>query len=347
MEMKINDTPVRTSRNFRINNLKLENIQIPSNLDTFKNVEIITQKAEISNNVRKYKLEYGNGEILEENVQNEANSVLNIKTSRKGEKVTIIYTFTDEETILVNNIEINTYKDADITIVYKSKTDKPCFHNSVIRLNTSPEDKVNVNIVNMLNNNSMHFESMESSLEDNTNLKYTIIDLGGKVSATNYFADIIGKEAKNDLKTIYLGIENQIKDINYIAHLKGEKTEGYIDVQGVLNDEAKKNFKGTLDFKRGCKGAKGDENEFCMLLSPKAKSIALPMLLCTEDDVEGNHSTASGKVDEKSLFYIMSRGLNEKEAVKLIVRARFNKILERIKDEELLKDIIHEIDNRL
>ena len=193
----------------------------------------------------------------------------------------------------------------------------------------------------------MHFESMESSLEDNTNLKYTIIDLGGKVSATNYFADIIGKEAKNDLKTIYLGIENQIKDINYIAHLKGEKTEGYIDVQGVLNDEAKKNFKGTLDFKRGCKGAKGDENEFCMLLSPKAKSIALPMLLCTEDDVEGNHSTASGKVDEKSLFYIMSRGLNEKEAIKLIVRARFNKILERIKDEDLLKDIVHEIDNRL
>ena len=347
MEMKINDTPVRTSRNFRINNLKLENIQIPSNLDTFKNVEIITQKAEISNNVRKYKLEYGNGEILEENAQNEANSVLNIKTNRKGEKVTIIYTFTDEETILVNNIEINTYKDADITIVYKSNTDKACFHNSVIRLNTSPEDKVNVIIVNMLNNKSMHFESMENSLEDNTNVKYTIIDLGGKVSATNYFADIIGKEAKNDLKTIYLGIENQIKDINYIAHLKGEKTEGYIDVQGVLNDEAKKNFKGTLDFKRGCKGAKGDENEFCMLLSPKAKSIALPMLLCTEDDVEGNHSTASGKVDEKSLFYIMSRGLNEKEAIKLIVRARFNKILERIKDEYLLKDIVHEIDNRL
>ena len=118
-------------------------------------------------------------------------------------------------------------------------------------------------------------------------------------------------------------------------------------IRRIINDEAKKNFKGTLDFKRGCRGAKGDENEFCMLLSPKAKSIALPMLLCTEDDVEGNHSTASGKVDEKSLFYIMSRGLNEKEAVKIIVRARFNKILERIKDEDLLKDIVHEIDNRL
>ena len=57
MEMKINDTPVRTSRNFRINNLKLENIEIPNNLKPFKNVEIITQKAEISNNARREKQE--------------------------------------------------------------------------------------------------------------------------------------------------------------------------------------------------------------------------------------------------------------------------------------------------
>ena len=255
MDIKVNETPVRTSRNFRINNLKLENVEIPSNIDTFKNVEIITEKAEISNNVKKFKLDYGNGQVLEENVLNEANSVLNIKTSRKGEQVTIIYTFTDEETVLVNNIEINTYKDADITIIYKSKTDKPCFHNGVIRLNTSPEDKVSVSVINMLNNNTMHFEAMENSLEDNSNVKYTIVDFGAKTSVTNYYSDMYGKGAKNDLKTVYLGIEKQIKDINYIANLKGEKTEVYMDAQGVLNGEAKKNFKGTIDFKRGCKGA--------------------------------------------------------------------------------------------
>ena len=118
-------------------------------------------------------------------------------------------------------------------------------------------------------------------------------------------------------------------------------------MQGTLKDTAKKNFKGTIDFKRGCKKAKGDENEFCMLLSPKAKSLALPMLLCTEADIEGNHSTASGKVDEKSLFYIMSRGFSESEAIRLIVRARFNNIIERIKDEELKEIILQEIDNRL
>ena len=147
--------------------------------------------------------------------------------------------------------------------------------------------------------------------------------------------------------SIYLGIDSQIKDINYIAELKGENTDINIDVQGALKDKARKNFKGTIDFKKGCKKAKGDENEFCMLLSPEAKSIALPMLLCTEDDVEGNHSTASGKVDEKSLFYIMSRGFSENEAIKLIVRARFNKIIERIKDEKIKENILLQIDERL
>ena len=84
-----------------------------------------------------------------------------------------------------------------------------------------------------------------------------------------------------------------------------------------------------------------------MLLSDKAKSIALPMLLCTEDNVEGNHSTASGKIDNNQLFYIMSRGLSYKEAVKLMVKANFNKIIERITDEELKNEVLNEIDNKL
>ena len=84
-----------------------------------------------------------------------------------------------------------------------------------------------------------------------------------------------------------------------------------------------------------------------MLLSDKAKSLALPMLLCSEEDVEGNHSSSAGKVGEKELFYIMSRGFTLKEAMKLIVRAKFNKILEKIEEEELKNKILNEIDIRL
>ena len=61
------------------------------------------------------------------------------------------------------------------------------------------------------------------------------------------------------------------------------------------------------------------------------------MLLCSEEEVEGNHSSSAGKIGEKELFYIMSRGFELKEAMKLMVRARFNKILENIKNEEVFQ----------
>ena len=84
-----------------------------------------------------------------------------------------------------------------------------------------------------------------------------------------------------------------------------------------------------------------------MLLSNTARSLALPMLLCQEEDVEGNHSTSSGKAGEKELFYIMSRGFSEKDALKLLVRAKFNSIIEGIKNQEIKNRLIYEIENRL
>lgn len=224
--------------------------------------------------------------------------------------------------------------------------DEKYYHNGIIRLKALANSNVNVIIVNLLNTKSQNFLSIENVIADNANVNYCIIDFGGKSSITNYYCDIYGKNAVNSINTIYLGIEDQLFDLNYIGDLRGEKSEIDIEVQGALKDTSKKHFKGTIDFKKGAKIAKGNENEFCMLLSDKAKSISLPMLLCSEENVEGNHSCAAGKINNKELFYIMSRGFSINEAKKLIVKARFNKILDRIEDEELRQEILDEIDAR-
>ena len=343
-ELKLNETPIRTSRNFLINNIKLTDVEIPEAVEEFKNVEIIGGK-NITENIEETKLTYGLGEILQNNIIKNSNSKLNINA--ENEEIRIIYNFDDENINLINNIVVNATKKCKLYIVYKSNTNKECFHNGVIKINALENSKIDVVVVNTMNKNSNNFEAYENIIGENASVNYTIIDIGGKNSITNYYSNILGEKAKNDLKTIYLGAENNIKDLNYIAELRGKQSFIDIDVQGALSENAKKNFKGTIDFKKGCKKAKGNENEFCMLLSEKARSIALPMLLCTESDVEGNHSTASGKVDNQELFYIMSRGLSYNEAVKLIVKARFNKILNRIADEDLRNEIIEEIEERL
>ena len=345
MEIKVNETPVRTSRNFRINNVKLEDVKIPENLKEFKNVKIDYSSSSVSENPNTEKLFFGNGEILEENCYKNSNS--NIKIELNKETVKIIYEFDDKNLELVNNIELIANKNSNVIIEYKSNTNKPCFHNGIVKAIAKENVKLNISIINFMNNKSLNFESMETKIESKGNVQYTIIDLGGKTSITNYYSNLVGVESNNDLKSIYLGQNEELKDINYIAHLNGEKSKVNIDVQGAIDNEAIKNFKGTIDFKKGCKKAKGSENEFCLMLSKKAKSRALPMLLCTEDDVEGEHSTASGSVENSELFYIMSRGLSYKEAIKLIVKSRFNSIIERIPDEEIKQDVVEQVENRL
>lgn len=343
---EINFSPVMTARNFGINSIKLYDINIPDTLKEFKNIRIEKNNAIIDKDNSNKKLTYGIGNKFEENIYKNANSKLRIAAGN-NEQIKIIYNFDDENLQLISNIEIIANGNVDVVIEYKSNTNKPCFHNGIIRTIANENANIRITVVNLLNDLSNNFESIENELYDNSNLEFTIIDIGGKNSVSNYYTNVIGDNSNNNLKTIYLGVKDEIKDINYIVEVRGKKSNVDIDVQGALKDNSKKNFKGTIDFKKGCKKSKGNENEYCMLLSNEAKAIALPMLLCTEHDVEGNHSTASGKVDKSELFYIMSRGLSYTEAIKLIVKARFNKIIDEIKDENAKNEVLDEIDKIL
>ncbi len=350
--MILNETPVRTSKNFNINNIKLENIEVPEIVHEFNNVQIINNSSNlnINENVSNFNLVYGLHDDLTNLVKNKANKKIKLQANSNDEsEVQIEIKFDKDNIELVENIQIvaETNSKMSIIIKYESEEDIKAFHNGIISVVAKENATVNIVIVNLMNKVSNNFMSIQNDFEENAKVNYTIVDFGGKNSITNYYSNLLGDFSDNTLNTIYLGKEDQLFDLNYIAELRGKKTNIDIEVQGALKDKAKKHFKGTIDFKKGCKKATGNENEACMLLSDTAKSLALPMLLCSEEEVEGNHSSSAGKIGEKELFYIMSRGFELKEAMKLMVRARFNEILERIENEELKNQIINEIEKRL
>lgn len=346
----LNETPVRTSKNFNVNNIKLENINIPNNIKAFENISITGENLNLSNNTSNINLTYGLEKFLTEQIKMKANQKIRLSIDNKQNKETQIeFRFDEENWDLVEDIEIIAEENAKSTIIIKYLSDKEikAYHNGIIRVLAKKDAELNVIIVNFMNSQSNNFLSIENYLEENSKVKYTVIDLGGKNSITNYYSNLLGEKSENIINTIYLGKENQLFDLNYIGELRGKKSNIHIEIQGALKDKAKKHFKGTIDFKKGCKKAKGNENEACMLLSDTARSLALPILLCSEEDVEGNHSSSAGKIGEKELFYIMSRGFNLKEAMKLMVRARFNKILQNINNEDLVNEILNQIDEKL
>ena len=347
-ELKINETPVRTSRNFNANNITIKDVIIPEQIKEFNNISIKNDNVKIEENLSDINLSYGIGERLIEQIRKQSNKKIKIDL-KENMTEQIEFKFDKDNSELVENIEIIANENSTSTIMlkYEAEEDIEAWHNGLIRIFAKKNSKINVIFINLMNTKSHNFISIENQIEENASVDYTVVDFGGKNSITNYYTNIVGDNGNNNIDTIYLGKEEQLFDLNYIVELRGKKSNVNIEVQGALKDNAKKHFKGTIDFKRGCKKAKGNENENCMLLSDTAKSLALPMLLCSEEDVEGNHSSSAGKIGEKELFYIMSRGFELKEAMKLMVRAKFNKILEKISDEELKEQILKEIDDRL
>ena len=350
--MVLNETPIRTSKNFNINNVMLEDFELKDSIEDFKNVKISNESSKIyfSTEPLKFDLKYGVSDGLTKQVNNKSNFRANVLIDSKTNKdIQINFKLDKNNTNLVDAIGIvaNENTKATVVIKYDSEKNVSAYHNGIITVKAEKNAVINVIIINYLNEKSNNFLSLQNNILDSSKINYYIVDFGGKNSITNYYSNIGGTEAENRLNTLYIGSNEQFKDLNYIAELYGEKSGVNIEVQGALNDKAKKHFKGTIDFKKGCKKATGNENENCILLSDKAKSIALPMLLCSEEDVEGNHSTSSGKVAEKELFYIMSRGFEKKDALRLLVKAKFNKILQEIKNEEIRAELLDEIDKRI
>ena len=305
--LRINETPVRTSRNFNINNITLKEFTMPEKITEFNGtqIECDSSKIIIENETAKENIQYGISEQLTKQILENANQKIKVTIQSKTEKQAKVYFRLDEHNpVLTDHIEINANEDtkATVMVLYSASQQQKCYHNGMIRVNAKENAKVHVIVVNLLNTVSNHFLAIENTLQKNANVKYTMVDFGGKNSVTNYYANLVGKGADNQIYAIYLGKENQTLDLNYIGELRGQVSNIDIEVQGALKDTARKHFKGTIDFKKGCKKATGNENENCILLSDTAKSIALPMLLCSAEEVEGKHSSSAGKIEEKELF---------------------------------------------
>ena len=357
-EVLLNETPIRTSKSFEINNIKIDNFKINNRFKAFKNIETNNETIidkNFVNGQNENNLTYGLNKDLEKQVNENSNVNINLNLDKKKSDNYINYIFDDNNKELVDNISIITNEGTSNNLIidysYDSKIkenkDLNFYHNGIIKINAKKDSSLNLVIVNLLNTASKNFMAIEANVEENAKINFTIVDFGGEYSISNLYTNLIGDNSKVNINTIYLGKDNQKIDLNYIIHQRGKKSIAKIDVQGALKDKSIKHFKGTIDFKKGCKGSKGSENEECMLLSKEAKSIGYPVLLSSENDVEGSHSNSASRIGNKSLFYIMSRGFSKKETMVLMVKARFNKILENIKDEELKEKILKEIDNKI
>lgn len=339
MKCVLNEIPVKTTNSFNINNLKID-LNIPKEF-SYKEFFISDDKD--------IEIEYSKSNNFNSriglNLKESQNIVINIKKSIK-KPVEFVYMFDQDN--LVDNIIVNCFKKVKANLIFKyvSKSNKTNFHHLKQNINLDENSNVTITVINLLNENSTSLIASESNVLKNATLTQNLIDIGGNIKINNYYS-IADKNAKSYLNNIYLGNKEDVIDMNYCFKNKGAESVTNIESQGVLNDNAKKNFRGTIDFISGCAKSIGKENENCVLLSDTCISRSVPILLCGEEDVEGAHSVSSGKIDEAKLFYITTKGIDINTAQRLIILSNFNKILLEIKNEKTENEILDLIEEKI
>ena len=294
---------------------------------------------------------YGASKKHVKQVEAFANSGTTIVVEAKvvvDEPIIIQMNLTEENPLLIDKHTVWVKEAAAVTVVLDyTDVGLSSYHNGLLRVVAEQGAEVKVVKLQNLGGKSSHIFGTLIVQNRDSQVEYSAIDLGEGLTVTDVSTYLQEENANLVTKSIYLGDGFAKQDIGYNTYHNGRRTFSDIAVKGALLDDARKVFRGNLYFARGAKKSKGSEEEYVILLSDRVKADAIPALMCDEDDVQGEHAASAGQVDANKLFYLMSRGLTEKESKELIIMAAFAPVIEGLPIEGLKLRVHEEIGKKL
>ena len=174
-----------------------------------------------------------------------------------------------------------------------------------------------------VNEGQQHLESVGLEVHQDAAVDVKQYALGGSTIGLGLTANLVGARARLDLNNRYHATHEETLDINHLVRMRGTSTRAQLTESGVLNEAAKKTLRATIDLVRGAKDAQGNEIETVMILGDDVVNKTMPVILCDEDDVAGNHGATIGSVSPEQFDYLAARGLSRQAAEQLFVRALF------------------------
>jgi Fe-S cluster assembly protein SufD len=169
---------------------------------------------------------------------------------------------------------------------------------------------------------------------DSTFYHYAV-DTGGQIVRNNLSIELLGSNTETYMYGAFIGHKDQhIDNQTFIDHAVPhcQSNEMY---KGILTDKARGVFNGKVLVRQDAQKTNAYQQSSSLVLSPTAIMDTKPQLEIFADDVKCSHGATIGHIDESSMFYLQSRGLNESQAKSLLKRAFISEVLDHIDNEDL------------
>ena len=213
-------------------------------------------------------------------------------------------------------------------------------------------------IIEVLANNNSNFEliidtdtkkeldiinSIFSRVEKDGFFNIHTVSTGGSFSRNRVDVDLIGDGAGFNIDGVYFGEKAQVHDNRVFVNHIAKRTTSNMLTKGVLGDESKSVFTGTIHIAEGAEKTESHQENRNILLSESASAQSVPNLEILCDDVICGHGSSVGPIEENLYHYVMSRGIGKTAAEKLLIKGFFNEVISEDGWENISEKVSEEI----
>ncbi len=202
-------------------------------------------------------------------------------------------------------------------------------------LHAEEDAHIKLFVVQMMPAKGLCCLNIGGSCEKKSEFGLTDLSIGAQNAYIGIAVRLDGEESLFQGDMGYHVQTGQSVDINYVTRHVGRGSVSDMNAWGVLEDGSRKLFRGTIDFIEGCPGSKGAEKEDVLLMGEHQTNRTIPLILCHEEDVEGNHGATISRLDDQVLFYLGSRGLDAKTAESMVASSRMEALINKIPDGDV------------
>ena len=197
--------------------------------------------------------------------------------------------------------------------------------------------------VDKLENKNIKYSFNNIVQNKNTISETFILSSGSNFFKSEINCNLEGEHSSAFVNGIFSLDKNKHHEIRTIINHLTENTKSYQLIKSVLEDSSKAVYQGKIYVNSVAQKTDGYQLSKAILLNKDSEFNAKPELEIYADDVKCSHGSASGSLDEDSIFYLMSRGLNYNQARELLINGFLLDVVEKITDSEiknLIKNMI-------
>ncbi|PKP51605.1 MAG: Fe-S cluster assembly protein SufD [Bacteroidetes bacterium HGW-Bacteroidetes-12] len=183
--------------------------------------------------------------------------------------------------------------------------------------------------------------------EANSNFTINTATFNGALVRNNLTIEVDASNCETNLNGLYLGKNKDHIDNHTVVDHKKPHCNSNEVYKGILDDESTGVFNGKVFVRQDAQITNAFQQNNNILLTDNAAAYSKPELEIYADDVKCSHGSTTGQIDEEAIFYLQSRGISKKGALKLMINAFAKDALEKVSIEALHTYVDNKIEQEL